>query len=213
MSWGLVSVAAATVIGSGISYLGQQKASQVQADAANQAAQLQAQQYQQTRADLAPYRDQGATALNAANAIAGNRGAGEQQAQIDAIQNGSIFKGMADQANRSILQAQSATGGLRTGTTQDILSQYTPALLNQLINQQFSRQMGLAGIGESAASGTANAGANYANQAGNALQQQAAAQAGGILAGSNTMSNMIQGLGNLPMMSQLQQKLLNTGNA
>ena len=197
MSWGLIAVGGGSVIGAGINYLGQSNAANQQADAAKAGQKIQQQEYNQERADLSPYREQGLGALTQAGNLSGANGADAQQTAINGIQNGAIYQGMQAQGNKSILQAQSATGGLRTGSTQDILAQYSPQLLNTLINQQFGQNYQLSGLGENAAAMTGQAGMNNANQQSALLQQAGAANAGASLAGANAGANIAQIIGNV----------------
>lgn len=74
---GIALAGAGALGGAAISSGAAKKAGQVQAQAGTQAAQLQAQQFQQTRADLAPWRQTGAAALSQ---YAGLLGVGGQPA-------------------------------------------------------------------------------------------------------------------------------------
>lgn len=64
MSWGLVAVAGATIVGGVISANGSKQAGAAAAAGANSATAETARQYDQTRSDLAPYRTTGTGALN-----------------------------------------------------------------------------------------------------------------------------------------------------
>jgi hypothetical protein len=191
MSWGLTAITGSSLLGNGISYFGQQQAAKTQADAAQKVADMYQKQF-------SPYAEQGTRALASADALAGVNGADAQQQAIEGIQNSPMFNALQEQGTKSILQSRAATGGLRTGTTNDILAQYSPQLLNQLIQQQFGEQYSLANTGLGATE------RSVAGQ-GDAIQQGAAAQAGGQLAGANTMASTLQTLGQLPMLSQLMQ--------
>ena len=267
MSWGMVVVAGASLVGAGINYFGQKAAAETQAKAAKDTAQLQHDtavgadgkggymadmKAQQAAADermygkdgvggelanvdaavasgqtaLNPYIEQGGRAWTAAGDLSGANGADAQGAAVNGIQNGAIFQGMQEQGNRSILQAQAATGGLRTGTTQDILAQYSPQLLNNLIQQQFGNNRDLGAMGMDAtdrsnqlqmngATVRTNAAAGLSsqlmqgqtnmsqllqgsvnNQTGY-LNDAAAAEAGGYLAQANALANGVTTLGGL----------------
>ena len=73
MPWGIVGAA---VIGAGASIYGSGKASDAQSKAAAQAGALQKEQYDQTRADLSPYRDAGVGATGALSDAYGLNGQG-----------------------------------------------------------------------------------------------------------------------------------------
>lgn len=163
------------------------------ADAAQQAAQLQAgaagagiaeqrRQFDALQALLAPFVTTGTQALGGQKDILGLNGASAQGAAIDGIEQSPQMQALLSRGENSILQNASATGGLRGGNTQAALAQFSPSLLAQLIDQQYSRLGGLTSLGQSSAAMTGNAGIQSGNAISNLLQQQGAAQAGGVLA-------------------------------
>lgn len=131
---------------------------------------------------LQPYVTTGSTALGQQGDLAGLNGAGAQQSAIAALQSSPQFAALQQQGTNSILQNASATGGLRGGNTQGALAQFSPALLSQLITDQYSRLGGLSSMGQNAAAGVGNAGLQTGNNVSQLLQQQGAAQAGNALA-------------------------------
>lgn len=180
-----------------------------QADAASQASGLQYQasmagvdenrrQYDKMVELLSPYVNAGVGALGSQQNLLGLNGNAAQQGAIDTIQNSAAFQSALKQGENSMLQNASATGGLRGGNLQGALAQYSPQLLNQYIQQQYSNLGGLTGMGQASAAGQASAGQQSANQISNLLQQGAQAQAGGVIAQGNAqasnMGNLI-GLG------------------
>lgn len=187
--------------------IGQLTGAQDQADAASKAADVQAgaaqagiaeqrRQYDAMQAMMQPFVNAGTGALTGQQDLLGLNGNGSQQTAIDGIQNGAQFKSMLAQGNNSILANASATGGLRGGNTQAALGQFSPALLSQLINDQYSKLGGLTSMGQNSAAGVGNAGMATGNNVANLLQQQGAAQAGGQLAqGSVAASGMGTALG------------------
>jgi hypothetical protein len=177
----------------GASLFGGVDSANASADAANAAAGAQTaasqaaiaeqkRQFDAIRALLQPYVDTGSGSLSAQRDLIGLGSPGAQQSAIQAIQQGPQFQSLLAQGENSILQNASATGGLRGGNTQAALAQFSPALLSQLISQQYDRLGGLSSIGQNAAAGVGNAGMSSATSIGNLLQQQGAAQAGGLLA-------------------------------
>lgn len=131
---------------------------------------------------MEPYVTQGAGALQAQGNLIGLGGQDAQQQAIQALQSGPQFQAMLKAGENSILQNASATGGLRGGNTQAALAQFSPQLLSQLINQQYSQLGGLAQMGQASAAGQASAGMQAGSNIANLLQQQGAAGAGGQLA-------------------------------
>lgn len=162
-----------------------------------------------------PYIQAGEQALQGVQGLLGLRGAGEQQAAINQIQQGSQFQELARQGEQGILQNAAATGGLRGGNVQAALSQFRPALLNQLIESQYGKLAGLTSMGGTAAqnllsmgqgsaTGIASAEQQRASNIGNLLTGLGAAQAGGILGAGKAYAGLYQDLGNMPSEAQKQ---------
>ncbi len=184
------------------------------AGAANNAAQIQSQSDQAGIAEqqrqfdaiqklLSPFVTAGTGALGAQQDLLGTNGASAQQAAIGGIQASPQFQALQQQGNNAILANASATGGLRGGNVQAALGQFSPQLLSQLIDQQYSRLGGLTSVGQNAAAGVGNAGMSTGNQISSLLGQQGSALAGGAIAngradslGASSITNSIfSGLG------------------
>lgn len=162
------------------------------------------------RPDLTqPYVQAGGQALQGLQGLLGLRGVGEQQAAIQGIEQGAQFQELARQGEQGILQNAAATGGLRGGNVQAALSQFRPALLNQLIESQYGKLAGLTSMGGTAAqnllsmgqqtaAGLATAQQQTGANIGNFLTQKGAAQAGGILGAGKAWAGLYQDLGNMP---------------
>lgn len=181
MPWG---IAAAAVVGAGASAYGAKKAKQ----GAQTATDIQREQYEKGLETTAPFRELGASTLPQIQEIA-SRAPG-QFAYRDPgqfLQNyfqGPEFAALNAQAQDTILRNQAATGGFRSGATQAGLAQIAPTLgiealqrqnqqdltafgTNQAaLGDQFSRLFGLTSLGANVATGNANAGSNFASQAG-----------------------------------------------
>lgn len=193
------------------------EAASTQAAAQGQAIEEQRRQFDEIQALLRPYVEAGKPdltqpyiqagpgALQAMQGLAGLRGAAEQQAAIDQIKQGAQYQELARQGEEAILQNAAATGGLRGGNVQAALSQFRPALLNQLIESQYGKLAGLTslgstsaqnllGIGQASAAGTATAGQQSATNIGNLLAGQGQAQAGGIVGAAQANA---QGMGSI----------------
>ena len=151
-----------------------------------------------------PYIQAGPGALQAMQGLAGLRGAGEQQAAINQIQQSAQFQELARQGEEGILQNAAATGGLRGGNVQAALAQFRPALLNQLIESQYGKLAGLTTLGstsaenllrtgQAAAAGTAAAGQQSASNIGNLLVGQGQAQAAGTIGAANAYAQGMAG--------------------
>lgn len=180
--WGAALVAGAAVVGAAASSDASRKAAHAQQDAANAGIAQQGGQFEAVQKLLAPYVSAGNTSLTAQQDLIGQNGLAPQQAAIDAIKNSPQFTSLLKSGNDNILANASATGGLRGGNTHGALAQFSPQLLNQLIDQQYSRLGGLTSLGQNAAAGVGNAGLATGNQITSLLQQLGASQAGGALA-------------------------------
>lgn len=174
-------------------------AANIQAGAATAGIDQQNKQFEEMKALLAPFVSSGTGALTAQQNLVGINGNNAQQTAIDGIKNSSQFNELNKQGQEAILQNAAATGGLRGGNVQAALGQFSPQLLQQLIQQQYGNLGGLSSMGANAAAGVGNAGLQTGVNNANLLQQAGAAQAGGILggatAGQNGLNSIIQGLG------------------
>lgn len=152
---------------------------------------LQREQFGIMQGNLAPYMTAGTDALQSQQALAGALGPEAQQAAIASIQAGPGFQSALQQGETSILQNASATGGVRGGNTQGALAQYSPQLLNQAINQQYSQLGGLSGMGQASAAGVGSAAMNMGQSMGGMMMQQGQNQASNILGQYNLQRNFV----------------------
>ena len=165
---------------------------------------------------LQAYTEAGLEGLQGQRNLLGLGGADAQQQAYDQIMQGPAFKTMMQQGENSILQNASATGGLRGGNVQGALAQFSPQLLNQLINQQYSQYSGLSSqggnvgqflansgqqattdlsrFGQASAAGQAASSTNAGNQIALLRQDQGAAQAGQALAQGQNYANLASSL-------------------
>lgn len=182
------------------------QAGQAQAGAAQAGIDEQRRQFEAMRAGLspfqqagtaalggfAPYQQAGAQAFQQQQALAGLQGQPAQQAAISALEQSPLYQSLARQGEEALLQRASATGGLRGGNVQAALAQFRPAMLQHLIEQQYSRLGGLAGtglgvseyltrMGQSSAALQGQSGMQAGTNIGNLLANQGQAQAGGIV--------------------------------
>jgi len=218
------------------------QAASTQAEAQGQAIDEQRRQFDEIQALLKPYIEAGKPdltqpyigagpgALQAMQGLAGLRGASEQQAAINQIKQGAQYQELARQGEEAILQNAAATGGLRGGNVQAALSQFRPALLNQLIESQYGKLAGLTQLGstssenllrlgQASAAGVGAAGQQSAQNIGNLMSAQGAAQAGGIIGAANAQAQGLgavtggiqQGIGNYMLMQQLNRPSYSSG--
>lgn len=192
MTWIAVAVVGGGLVGSYVQSKAVGKAADVQSATAQQGMQVQQQQFDVLQKNLQPYMQAGQSALAGQQALLGLSGPEQQAALISQLQQSPQMQAMQQQGENAILQNAAATGGLRGGNVQAALGQFRPQLLNQLIQQQFGNLGGLTSLGQSSAAGVGNAGMNMASNIGNLLQQQGAAQAGGIMGKANAISGGLQ---------------------
>jgi hypothetical protein len=181
-------------------------AAKTQANAANKATALQQQIWQQTQANEAPFVAAGSNSLAQLLAGLGVGGTGqgslnkpfswsdytqspgyqfEQQQGIDAIQNSASARGGVMGGN-TLKALQQFGQGL---ATQDYTSQQSNYQSEQ--QRQIANLMSILGIGQSAASGQAAAGQNYANQAGANIMGAGNATAAGQVGSANQLAKGI----------------------
>lgn len=171
-------------------------AAATQSQAAQQAINQQQAQYAQYLQQAQPYLSAGQAGLTGYQNLSGLGGNAAQQTAIDQLKSSSQFNELNAQGQNAILQNASATGGLRGGNVQGALAQFSPALLNGIMQQQLSNYGNIASLGQNAVAGVGNAGMNNANAVSSLLNQQGAATAGGQLAQGNLVSNSLSsGLG------------------
>jgi hypothetical protein len=216
MSGIATAIIGGAVIGGGLNYLGssnvadaQTSAADTQAAAANYAANLQNQQYQQSFNALAPWRTAGTAAVNQLSS--GTQPGGQFSGTFDA----SKFNLYQDpsyewikQQGLSALSAQGAAQG-RTGSGNmgTALTDYATQLAGTEWGDAYSRYMqqqqqaynmlaGISGTGQVATTNTANLGANAANMQGQYATQGANALASGQVGSANALAGGFQGVGN-----------------
>lgn len=208
---------AGAIVGSAvIGGIGANKAAGAQAGAANEATQLQREQWQRQQENQAPWLAAGTNAL--AQMTAGTQPGGRytQQFGMDQFQKDPGYAFRMSEGMKGLDRTAAARGGLLSGSTlkgamrynQDMGSQeYQNAYnrFNQGQTQQWNQLAGLAGVGQTANAALGQAGQAYATNAGNYGMQGAQAQGAGYMGAANSIGNAIsQGVG-----SYQQSNLLN----
>jgi hypothetical protein len=169
-----------------------QNAANTQAAASGHAIDVQNQQFQAIQKLLAPYVQAGTGAIGAQQNLLGINGNDAQASAINGIKTSSQFDALNRTGQEAILQNASATGGLRGGNVEAALAQFSPALLNELIQKQFSNLGGLSTVGANAAAGLGTATQANANNVSNLLNNQGTALGNGQL----LSAAMYGGIGN-----------------
>jgi hypothetical protein len=186
----------AAIIGSGL--LGASAASSgasAQANAANRAAELSNEQYQQTRQDLAPYRAAGVNALGKLEGMADYTPFGMQQFQQDP---GYAFR--LSEGQKGLDRQAAARGGLISGGALKAAQRYGQEMGSQEYTNAFNRYQternarlnplqSLAGVGQTATNQLGQFGAQNAGAMGNYMTGAAAAGAAGQMGAVNAMTS------------------------
>jgi hypothetical protein len=176
-----------------------QNAAQIQANAAQSGINAQTAEFNKIQQLLSPFVTTGQSANAQAGNLSGANGNDAQAAALKTIQSGPVFTGLNALGQDAILQNASATGGLRGGNVQAALAQFSPALLNQLIRQQFGQLSGLSTTGANAGAGLGTLGQQNTNAVSGLLTQQGAALAGGQLGSAQAfnqgLNSIVAGLG------------------
>lgn len=158
-----------------------------QADATREATALQREIWQTTMNNLAPFTPMAQQYIGQMQNLSTLEGQGNA---LNQYYNSQQFNDLANQASYRQLQSAEATGGLGSTATANQMAYIAPTLGQSWLGDQMNNYQNLANIGLGALQGQANAGQNYANNTGQLLQQNAAAQA----AAGNRPSGMQQGI-------------------
>lgn len=183
-------IGAAGAIGSAaINNNSAKKAAGAARNASNQANALQQQQYEQTRADLNPYLQEGQNALAGINRL--NAG------DYSGFQNSPDYQFALQQGQQGVERSAAARGGLYSGGNLADLTSFGQGLASQQLGAYRNSLMSLANMGASSGSALAGVGANYAGAVGNNLGNAANAAGSAALSQGNSLGQLTAGLGGL----------------
>jgi len=221
MPWSFIVPAAASLFGASLQADATQNAANITGAATDRAVQLQNEQYQQMRADQAPYRAAGQTALNALIPLATNY----QKFGADQFQQDPGYQFRLSEGQRSLAHSNNAgRGGLVSGTSLKAMQDYAQNSASNEYTNAFNRYQternaqlqplqSLAGVGQSSTNVTNAAGANNANTVGNALINQSVNAANAGMIGSNAYGNAFSSIGSAYGKNPVDfRKIFNFGN-
>lgn len=157
------------------------------ADATKYAADLQNQQFERIMGNLAPFTP---LAQQYIGQLQNLSTLGGQQSALNDYYNSGQYKDLANQARYQQLASAEATGGLGSTATSNGLATIAPTLGQNWLSGQMNNYNNLANIGLGALQGQANAGQNFANNAGQLSMQGAGLAA----AAGNRPSSLQQGI-------------------
>lgn len=193
MSGVATAIAASAVIG----YSASKSAANTQAAAADRAAQVQKDQYAQTREDQMPWMQAGERALTKLEGAVDYTPFGMDQFKADP---GYAFR--LSEGQKALDASAAARGGLISGNALRGAVNYGQQMGSQEYTNAFNRYQqeraaklqplqSLAGVGQTTAANLGAAGASNAGAVGNYLTGGAAAQAAGTVGSANAASNAV----------------------
>ena len=203
-------VGAAAVGAAGSAYAGKQagKAAKTQAASADRASQIQWDMYDQTRKDLDPYKQAGATSLSQMMGQMTPDGYFNQTYTGQDIYSDPSYQFRLQQGQDAIQSSAAAKGGLLTGATLKALQNYGQESASQEYSNaynrfnadqtnRYNRLSNLIGIGQNAAAQVGNAGAQTSQAVANNTMAGANSIAAGQVASANNWANTANNLGSM----------------
>lgn len=201
-----MGIAESMLIGSvGSALLGSRsakKAAKAQTNAAEAANAIEAQQYEQSRKDLEPWRKQGVTSLSQLAALM--RPGTDMTTRFSAsdFKTDPGYQFRLQQGNRALDRSQAARGMLNSGAALKAAMKYGQGLASdeyqnaynrwaQQNSDIYNRLAGLAGTGQQATNQLASLGSNFASQYGANVGQAANARASGYAAQAKSGQNLL----------------------
>lgn len=166
-----------------------------QADAQKKAAELQYQQYQQTKALMQPFVDTGTTANAVYANLAGINGAQAQSAALANLAQDPFMRSIQNYATDQTLAAAGRGGAGVSGNALSALYNNAGTLYDQWLNQQIGNINNLAQRGASTAGALAGYGQQSAQSQGNYLAGAGQTMGAGIMGAGNAIGNMANNYG------------------
>lgn len=181
----------ASIAGGAMQASAAEKAAQVQAQGADKALELQKTQFETSRADAMPWMTAGKTALDS---YMGELGLS------DAAKNGTFTSGFkktpgydfaVKEGEKGAVNNLAALGMKNSGAALKALTKFRTGLADQTYNNYLDRLSAASVGGQAAVGQQAALGANYANNAGQTIQDRAAATASGYTGTANAWTNAL----------------------
>jgi len=217
MSGVATAIGAAAVVGAGAAVYSANKASGAAKSAANSSIQEQNNEYNQTRADNAPFRNTGVSALDQVAKLYGldttdangNIIKGSGKADFSSFTASPDYSFNLNAGQDAINRSAAAKGGLLSGAAVKAGQTFAAGLASDQFNTYVNHLEGLAGAGQSATNATTAAGTNMANQNSAALTGAGNARASAYMDVGQTVGNTANGLAS----NYLMYKYLNPGTS
>lgn len=180
-----------------------QRAAELQANAAAEAARIQAaaaekalaenkRQFDVSRSDQLPWLQSGGRALSKQEALTG---LGGQEAQRQAYAQFEESPGQAwlrDQTMQGVLNQSAAIGGLGGGNVRRELQEHAAGLASQDFGNYYNRLAGISGTGQTTGAQLGQLGAQQSAQAGNLTNMAGQARASGVLGSGQAYAGGLQ---------------------
>jgi hypothetical protein len=211
-------VAGATVASSLIGASSAKSAASTQAAAANRAAEIQQQQFEQTRADQEPWRKAGVNALGKLEGMADYT-----PFSMDTFSRDPGYGFRLAEGQKALASKARARGGLVSGQTLKGMQDYAQESASQEYSNAFNRYQieraaklgpyqSLAQVGQTTANQLGGFGATNAANVGNLMTSGAAAQAAGQVGASNAITGGLGTYLNYTSNNNLLNALKNRGS-
>lgn len=218
MSWVAAAVIGGTVVGGAMSSSASKKAAKTQADSADRASQIQQENFEQTRKDLAPYKQAGDTSLKQLMGQMGTNGYFNQTYDGQDTYSDPSYQFRLQQGQNAIQSSAAAQGGLLSGATLKALQNYGQESASQEYGNaynrfnadqtnRYNRLSNLVGVGQNAAAQVGNAGAQTSQAIANNTMQGANALAAGQVGSANAWAGAANDLGSMAASYGIMKKM------
>jgi hypothetical protein len=192
-----------------IAQQGAQAGGNMAANAANQAAQMQQSQANQSRIALSPWTGSGQAALGKITDLLGlgeltSRGQNDGRVYVDptnaqarqteafnAFQTTPGYQFRMDEGSRALDRSAASRGLLRSGAQQKALTAFGQGIASEEYGNYMNNLMSLSGSGGQAAASGNNTAAQLTGNAGNMIAQGGLARGSGYAAGANALASGI----------------------
>ena len=189
-------------------------AADAQVNATRMATEESRRQYNQSRTDMAPWREAGVNALSQLQTLMSPEGGLMNPYSPENLQNDPGYQfGMAE-GEKAINRNMKARGMYNSGAALKAINRFGQDYAGTKYNEAFNRDQvsknaiynmlaGQSGMGQSTASQVASMGMQNANQIGNYMLQGGNARAAGIVGGANSMIGALDDISSHQRMLQL----------
>ena len=175
------------------------KAAGIQADATNQATQLQRDIFERQTQLQEPWRQAGINAL-------ARMQSGDVMSYMDPSYKFRLSEGM-----KALQRTAAARGGLLSGGAMKEAMRYGQGLASTEYGNAYNRLASMAGLGQTSTNAMANEAGTYGSNVGNLMTSGAAARASGYVGGTNALNQALSGAGNMYMQNQIYNRLFPSG--